>query len=76
MAEAVADALIRVEAYRKARQRKRDATTREMTAHWNQVALAIARKTGKTVRVDTATRTCPRAELSADCEANNSATTA
>jgi hypothetical protein len=46
-AEAVADALVcefGVQAYRKARQAKCDATTQEMTAHWSQVALVIARR--------------------------------
>ena len=47
LAEAVADALVSelgVEAYDRARHCKRDATTHEMTAHWSQVALAIARR--------------------------------
>ena len=59
LAQADAEALIRdhgAEAYSKARQREREASSDAMVKHWRRVALAIAKKTGKRVGVDTATR--------------------
>jgi hypothetical protein len=44
------------EAYSKARQREHDASSDAMVKHWRRVVLAIAKKTGKRVGVDTPTR--------------------
>jgi hypothetical protein len=43
-------------AYSKARQREHEASSDAMVKHWRCVVLAIAKKTGKRVGVDTATR--------------------
>ena len=45
-----------VAAYSAARLREREASSDEMAKHWHQVALAVARKTGKRVGLDMATR--------------------
>jgi hypothetical protein len=44
------------EAYSKARQREHEAGSDAMVKHWRRVVVAIAKKTGKRVGVDTATR--------------------
>jgi hypothetical protein len=57
--EAEADALIgdlADGAYSEARRRAREASSDEMEREWSRVALAIARKTGKSVGLDTTTR--------------------
>ena len=57
--DAKADALIRAfgaDAYLEARQRERGADSEVAAQEWSYVALAIARKTGKRVGLDTATR--------------------
>jgi hypothetical protein len=51
------------EAYSKAPQRAHEATSDAMVKHWRRVVLAIARKTGKRVGVDTATRMLGRHRL-------------
>jgi hypothetical protein len=66
LAQANAEALIRdhgCEAYSQARLRERDVIPRNGTTHagrtpkhWRLVALTVARKTGKRVGLDTATR--------------------
>ena len=68
---AKANALIRafgVDAYSEARQRERRADSAATAQEWRHVALAIARRTGKKVGLDTATRMAVVASLSADCE--------
>jgi hypothetical protein len=58
LAQADAEALIRdhgAEAYSKARQREHEASSDAMVKHWRRVVLAIAKKTGKRVGLDTAT---------------------
>jgi len=57
--EAEADALISDlgdGAYSEARRRAREASSDEMEREWNRVALAVARKTGRKVGLDTTTR--------------------
>ena len=64
-----ADALIHnlgVGAYSAARRRAHEATTEAMARHWRRVALAIARKTGRRVGLDTSTRTVTDADLTAE----------
>jgi hypothetical protein len=59
LAQADAEALIRdhgAEAYSKARQREHGASSDAIVKHWRLVALAIAKKTGERVGVDTTTR--------------------
>jgi hypothetical protein len=66
--DAKARALIRafgVDAYSEARQRERQAQSAEATQEWRAVAVAIARKTGKRVGLDTATRMAIDADFSA-----------
>ncbi len=66
--EAEADALISDlgdGAYAEARHREREASSDEMEREWSKVALAIARKTGKNVGLDTATRMAADADFSA-----------
>jgi len=57
--DAEADAFIHnlgAAAYSAARRRGHEASSDAMAKHWHRVALAIAKKTGKRVGVDTATR--------------------
>ena len=66
--EAEADALISDlgdGAYAEARRREREASSDEMEREWRRIALAIARKTGKSVGLDTATRMAAEADFSA-----------
>ena len=65
--EAEADALISDlgdGAYVEARRREREASSDEMEREWRRIALAIARKTGKSVGLDTATRMAIDADFS------------
>ena len=65
--EAEADALISDlgdGAYSEARRRAREASSDEMEREWSRVALAIARKTGRKVGLDTATRMAKDADFS------------
>ena len=58
-AEQRAERLIRklgTGAYSEARRCEREALDDDSTAHWRRVTLAVARKTGKRVGLDTATR--------------------
>jgi hypothetical protein len=58
--DAEADAFIHnlgAAAYSAARRREHEASSDTMVKHWGRVALAIAKKTGKRVGLDTATRT-------------------
>ena len=57
--DAEADALIGelgVEAYAEARRREYESSGDAIALRWNQVALAVAHKTGKRIRLDTSTR--------------------
>ena len=66
--EAEADALISNlgdGAYSEARRRAREASSDEMEREWSRVALAVARKTGRPVGLDTATRMVMDANFSA-----------
>ena len=57
--DAEADALIGelgVEAYAEARRREYESSNDAMALRWNQVALAIAHKTGERIGLDTSTR--------------------
>ena len=57
--EAEAEALIRDlgdRAYSEARLREREASSGEIARDWSRIALAVARKTGKCIGLDTATR--------------------
>jgi 1-acyl-sn-glycerol-3-phosphate acyltransferase len=70
LANADADALIRghsAEAYREARERERDVILPDGTTHqgrtpehWRRVALIVAKRTGRPVGLDTATRMLAR----------------
>ena len=51
-------------AYAEARRRAREASSDEMEREWSRVALAIARKTGRRVGLDTATRMAMDADFS------------
>ena len=51
-------------AYSEARRRAREASSDEMEREWNRVALAIARKTGRQVGLDTATRMAAESDFS------------
>ena len=73
LAQLDAEALIRdhgAEAYREARERERDVILTEggttyagrTPAHWRRVALIVARRTGKRVGLDTATRMLERGD--------------
>ena len=74
LAQADAEALIRDhggEAYSEARRRERDVTLPDGTTHagrtpehWRRVALIVARKTGKRIGLDTATRMSLDADFS------------
>jgi len=66
LAQADAEALIRdhgAEAYSEACRREREASSDAMVKHWRRVALAIAKKTGERVGVDTATRMLGRDDI-------------
>jgi hypothetical protein len=57
--DAEADALIGelgVEAYAEARRREYESSGDAIALRWNQVALAVAHKTGKRIGLDTSTR--------------------
>jgi hypothetical protein len=63
--EAEADALILdlgATAYSQARWREHEASSDAMAREWNRVALAVARKRGQTVGLDTSTRIAMDAE--------------
>lgn len=65
--EAEADALISAlgdGAYSEARRRAREASSDEMEREWKGVALAIARKAGRRIGLDAATRMAMDADLS------------
>ena len=65
--DAEAEALIRDlgdRAYSEARRREREASSDEIARDWSRVALAVARKTGKRVGLDTATRMAMDADFS------------
>ena len=51
-------------AYSEARRRAREASSDETEREWNRVALAIARKTGRQVGLDTATRMAAESDFS------------
>ena len=53
-------------AYSAARRREHGASSDAMAKHWRRVALAIAKKTGKRVGVETATRMVERGDGAAD----------
>ena len=66
--EAEADALISDfggGACSEARRRAREASSDEMEREWSRIALAVARKTGKPVGLDTSTRMAAEADFSA-----------
>jgi len=66
--EAEADALISDlgdGAYAEARRRAREASSDEMEREWSRVALSVARKTGKRIGLDAATRMTMDADFSA-----------
>src|SRR5271167_4374517 len=81
LAQADAEALIRdhgAEAYREARERERDVILTDGTthagrtpAHWRRVALIVAKRTGKRVGLDTATRMAMDADFSAGRESRD-----
>ena len=57
--DAEADALIRelgVEAYAEARRREYESSNDALALRWNRIALAVGRKSGKLVGLDTSTR--------------------
>ncbi len=65
--EAEAEALIRDagdRAYSEARRREHEASSDAIAKDWSRVALAVARKTGKRVGLDTATRMSTDADFS------------
>jgi hypothetical protein len=67
--EAEADALIHdlgVGAYSAARRREHEASSEAMARHWRRVALAVARKTGRRVGLDTSTRMATDANLTSE----------
>ena len=67
--EAEADELIHklgVGAYPAARRREHEAGSEGMATHWRRVALAVARKTGRRVGLDTSTRMATDAKLGAE----------
>jgi hypothetical protein len=67
--DAEADALIDelgVEAYAEARRREYESSNDAMALQWNQVALAVAHKTGKRVGLDISTRMAMNAVFAPD----------
>ena len=69
--DAEADALIDelgVEAYAEARRREYESSNDAMALRWNQVALAVAHKTGKRIGLDTSTRMAMNAVFAPDRE--------
>ena len=67
--EAAADKLIHnlgVAAYSAARRREHEATCKALAGDWRRVALAVARKTGRRVGLDTSTRMATDAKLGAE----------
>jgi hypothetical protein len=70
--EARATALVRgfgVDAYSEARQRERQADCDATAREWSRVALAVARKTGERVGLDTSRRMAKNADFSSNWEA-------
>ena len=66
--EVEAEALIAVEgarAYAEARQRQRDTFNAEDAARWRRVAVAIAKRSGRRIGLDTATRMVADADMTA-----------
>jgi len=66
--EVEAEALIAVEgarAYAEARQRQRESFNAEDAARWRRVAVAIAKRTGRRIGLDTATRMVADADMTA-----------
>ena len=57
-------------AYSEARQREHEASSAGISKDWSRVALAIARKTGKPVGLDTSTRMSIEADFSKDAGGN------
>jgi hypothetical protein len=71
---AKANALVRAfgaDAYSEARQRERRAESTETAQEWRHVAVAVARKTGRRVGLDTATRMTIDTDFSPDRESRN-----
>ena len=69
--DAEADALIGelgVEAYAEARRREYESSNDAIALRWNQVALAVARKTGERIGLDTSTRMAMNAVFAPDRE--------
>jgi hypothetical protein len=69
--DAEADALIGelgVEAYAEARRREYESSDDAIALRWNQVALAVGRKSGKLVGLDTSTRMAMNAAFAPDRE--------
>jgi hypothetical protein len=69
--DAEADALIGelgVEAYAEARRREYESSDDAIALRWNQVALAVGRKSGKLVGLDTSTRIAMNAVFAPDRE--------
>lgn len=67
--EAEADVLIHnlgVGAYSAACRREHEAASQATARHWRRVALAVARKTGRRVGLDTSTRMATDANLTAE----------
>ena len=69
--DAEADVLIGelgVEAYAEARRREYEFSNDAIASRWNQVALAVAHKTGKRIGLDTSTRLAMNTVLAPDRE--------
>jgi hypothetical protein len=69
--DAEADTLIGelgVEAYAEARRREYESSDDGMALRWNRIALAVGRKSGKLVGLDTSTRTAMNAVFAPDRE--------
>src|SRR4029077_19272975 len=69
--DAEADALIGelgVEAYAEARRREYESSGDAMALRWNRIALAVGRKSGKLVGLDTSTRMAMNAVFAPDRE--------
>jgi hypothetical protein len=69
--DAEADVLIGelgVEAYAEARRREYESSNDAIASRWNQVALAVAHKTGKRIGLDTSTRLAMNTVLAPDRE--------
>ena len=71
MIDAEADALIGelgVEAYAEARRREYESSNDALALRWNRIALAVGRKSGKLVGLDTSTRMAMNAVFAPDRE--------